>query len=74
MEGFLGFDKCLVVFMLPNRQISIDFVNVVYEGCFSRFNFMHNNPDSFLLIKDGILMHGAVVATSWTQAHCIKIL
>ena len=33
MEGFLEFDICSLVFMPPNRQISINFVNVIYEGC-----------------------------------------
>ena len=48
--------------MPPNRQISFDLVNVVYEGYFSEFNFMHNVLDSLLLMKDDALVHRGATA------------
>ena len=73
-EAFLGFDKCLLVFMPPDRQTSIDFVNVVYKGCFGGFYFMHDDPHSLLLMEDGASVHKGTSATHWRQTHGKKIL
>ena len=54
--GFFNFDECLV-FIPINKLTSINFVNVVYEGCSSGFNFMYNDPNSLLLMEDGALVH-----------------
>ena len=60
--------------MPPYRWIGFNFVNVVYEGCFSRFNFIYNDLDSFLLMEDGALLQRGVVAACWRQVHHIKIV
>ena len=55
--AFSGFDKCPIVFISCNRWIGINFVNVVHEGCFSGFNFIHYDLDSLQLTEDGAQMH-----------------
>ena len=55
-------------------QTNIDFVDVIYISCFSEFNFMHNDLDSLLLIKDDASLHKRMLVACWRQAHGIKIL
>ena len=57
-----------------DRWTSFNFVNVVYKGCFSEFNFMHNDLDSLLLMEDGALVHRGAVTTCWRQIHDIQIV
>ena len=52
-KPFLGFDKCSLVFMPHDTRTNINFVNVVYKGFYRKFNFMLNDLDTFLLMKDG---------------------
>ena len=74
-RAFLGFDKCPLVLMPPNKQTSIDFVDVIYNlDCFSEFYYMHDDSNSLLFMEDGTSMQRRTTTTHWRQVHGIKIL
>lgn len=55
--AFTGYEKCPIVIMPPDRRTIGDFVDIVYEGCLSGFYFMHDDPQSLMLMEDGAPVH-----------------
>jgi hypothetical protein len=58
--AFTGFDKCPLVIMPANRRSAHDFVEIVYEGALSGFNFLHDCSEDLILIEDSALVHRAL--------------
>ena len=48
--AFTGFDKCPLIIMPIDRQRGRDFVDIVYESQLSGFYFLHNHPESLILM------------------------
>ena len=55
--AFTGYKKCPIVVMPFDKRTSADFVDVVYEGELSGFFYMHDDPQSLFLMKDGAQVH-----------------
>ena len=72
--AFIGFDKSPLVIMTPGERMTKHFVQKVYEGIFSDFYFMHDEPEELTLMEDGAHVHRSNYSTSWRQAHDMKKL
>ena len=72
--AFSGFDKCPLVPIPSNMRTTSDFVNLVYEGTFSGFYFMHDNREQLILMEDGAPVHRSLLPLKWRQAHGVKKL
>ena len=44
-------------------------MDIVYEGRLSGFYFMHDDPQSLLLMEDGTLVHRSTLPKQWREAH-----
>jgi hypothetical protein len=51
--GFSGYDKSPIVIIPADRKVAIDFVDIVYEGTFSSFYFLHDHLDDLFFMEDG---------------------
>ena len=67
--AFTGYEKCPIVIIPSDRRTSADFVDIVYEGRLSGFYFMHDDPQSLLLMEDGTPMHCSTLPKQWREAH-----
>ena len=73
-EAFTGFNKSHLIILPQGQRSATDFVQNMYEGRFSGFYFMHNNPHELILMEDGALVHHSKLPEDWKQAHGIQKL
>jgi len=66
---FVGFDKCPLIVMPPNKRTISDFVTIVYEVALSRFYFLHDDPHQLKLMEDGTSVHYNSLQLQCKQAH-----
>ena len=67
--AFIGYEKCPIVIMPSDRRTSADFVDIVYEGRLSGFYFMHDDPQSLLLMEDGTPVHCSTLPKQWREVY-----
>ena len=67
--AFTGYEKCPIVIMPSDKRISANFVDIVYEDQLSGFYFMHDDPQSLLLMEDGAPVHRSTLPKQWQEAH-----
>lgn len=72
--AFTGYDKCPLVIIPPDRRKGRDFVDVVYESRLSGFYFLHDHPQTLILMEDGAPVHRSKESSDWRQAHGIRKL
>lgn len=72
--AFSGFDKSPLVPIPSNMRTASDFVNLVYEGTFSGFYFMHDDREQMILMEDGAPVHRSLLPLQWREAHGVKKL
>lgn len=72
--AFSGFDKSSLVIMPPERKSASDFVDIVYEGTFSGFYFLHDHLQNLILMEDGARVHHSQLLDLSKQAHGMKKL
>ena len=58
--------------MPSDKQTSVDFVDIVYEGRLSGFFYMHDDPQSLFLMEDGALVHRSNLLKQWLETHKIR--
>ena len=61
--AFTGYDKCPIIVIPPNKQKSKDFVDIVYESRLSGFSFLHDHPETLILMEDGAPVHSSKEAS-----------
>ena len=60
--------------MALGERTATHFVQKVYEGTLSCFNFMHDKPKELTLMEDGAPLYQSKYSKSWRQAHSMKKL
>ena len=72
--AFSGFGKSPLVFLPPDRRTGCDFVDLVYESTLSGFYFLHEDPESLILMEDGAPVHRSFRPREWREAHGMQKL
>ena len=70
--GFTVIHKFSLIHMPPNRPITINYMEIVYDGVLGSFLEEHKGICKVVLIKDGTLVHRNIVTKDWRENHDIE--